>query len=207
MKTETLDNSTFATHPGGVSLSREKLKLLHPEVLSPLRWFVNLKLNGDLFPVKDRAFWLKYIEEHLTYGDSGAAVVISTFPLLVAAYSIELDCVAVLKFDDIFTTLYGLREGSRLVAVNTYYDNPEQCEPDLTLGPFHLGRYGNFAPYIAEFLTDDLARLGERKDEIDEEEWHRTWELGKRYLEGGAPPPRDGRPFLCLFSGSSAQRY
>ena len=50
------------------------------------------------------------IAEHLIFGDSRAAVVISIYPkLIVAAYSDELDCVAMLLFPrEPFITKYNL---------------------------------------------------------------------------------------------------
>jgi hypothetical protein len=187
--TETLDDTALASHPARVPLSHAKLRKLHPELYSPLaRWIYRRRT----------AEWLTRIEEHLFYGDSRAAVVVSTAPLIVAAYTDEIDCVALLRFDDSLASEYALEVGSRLVTANIYdYLEDKGYESDLIPGPATTGRYGNFVPLIADFLTDDADRLAERKAEISAEEWLRTETLGQTYLTENFARPRDGRPCWC----------
>ena len=132
------------------------------------------------------------------YGDSRAAVVITTSPLLVAVYTDEIDCVVLLRFSERFVSEYSLEPGSRLVTVNLYEDSEGSYQTDLNPGPNSTERYGNFVPLIADFLTDDVERLSERKAEIDEDEWHLAEELGQAYLRKKVARPRDGRPFWCF---------
>lgn len=141
-----------------------------------------------------RSFWLTRIEEQLLFGDSRAAVVITTSPLLIAAYTDELDCVALLRFSDKFVSEYDLKPGSRLITVNTYEYHDGSYESDLLPGPAASGNYRNFSPFIADFLTDDLDRLAKRKATISEDEWRRTEELGQTYVGENYARPRDGRP-------------
>ena len=136
------------------------------------------------------------------WGDSRAAVVISTRPLLIAAYTDEIDCVAMLRFDNVLTNEYGLKVGSRLLTVNTYSDLNGSYEKDLTAGSKTSGMFGNVHPFIAEFLTDDVDRLEKRKAEIDEDEWSRTNELGKAYVATVGALARDGRPVLSAMPAS-----
>src|SRR5262249_51250149 len=75
-----------------------------------------------------------YIEEQLQHGDSRAAIVVCTAPLLVAAYSDELDCIAMLRFPNTFAEEYKLWVGSRLLTVNTY-GRGQKYDEDLILGP------------------------------------------------------------------------
>lgn len=71
-------------------------------------------------------------------------------------------------------------------------------EEDLDPGPNATGRYGNFAPYIAEFLTDDIDRVERRKAEIDEGGWQMAERLGRGYVTKHGTKARDGRPMLFL---------
>ena len=186
--TRTLDDNTVASHPGRVRLSPAKLKRLQPEFYSFLSTWIFRRRRSE---------WLTHLEEHLFYGDSRAAVVISTAPLLIAAYTDEIDCVALLRFQDHFVADYGLEVGSRLIAVNLYTYMENTYEKDLTPGPGASGNYQNFSPLIADFLTDNLDRLAERKAEISETEWRRTKNLGSSYLANRRGRARDGRPLSC----------
>ncbi|WP_372721643.1 hypothetical protein [Novipirellula sp.] len=121
-----------------------------------------------------------YIEEHLRFGDSRAAVVIEADPIYVAAYTDELDCVAMLKFEPSEISLSELKVGQKLVTINTYDFTPG-LGSDLHPGPGATGRFVNFHPLIADFLTDDGEPLCERKQTIGKDEWRRAFELGKEY--------------------------
>ena len=186
---ETLHDTAVASHPARMPLSHAKLRKLHPELYTPLAKWIYRGRTAE---------WLHRIGSHLFYGDSRAAVVVSTAPLIVAAYTDELDCVALLRFEDSLAKEYALEIGSRLVTANLYYDLEETgYESDLIPGPATTGRYGNFVPLIADFLTDNLDRLAKRKAEISEDEWLRTETLGQTYLMENFARPRDGRPCWC----------
>lgn len=193
----TLDNDTYATHPGQVRLSHARLHRLHPEMTSAGAWWRTLLLGQrPTHPV----LWIRacvYIalDEHLQHGDSRAALVVRTAPLLVAAYTDELDCVALLRFPETLVSEYGLTPGSRLLTVNSYQLG--RVASDLTVGPASYHRYGSFWPLIAEFLSDDQERIEERKQEIEEEEWSRTATLAETLL---ARPHYSVRNGLPLFS-------
>ena len=190
--TKTLDDNTQASYPGRIRLSHAKLRRLQPELYGPLSRIGWYWVNGRLW--SRRSFWLTHLEEHLLFGDSRAAVVITTSPLLVAAYSDELDCIALLRFPDSFVAEYNLELNSRLVTVNLYEEMNGSYETDLMPGPAARGYYRNFTPLIADFLTDDVERLTERKAEISEHEWRRTKELGRSYVNENYARPRDGSP-------------
>lgn len=188
---KTLDRDSFASDSGGITLSAKKLRHFHPSVfgLSGL-----LQSIASSIRFRNIVHVRTELKEHLMYGDSRAAVVVSLSPLLVAAYTDELDCVAMLRFPDELVTEYELVCGSRLLTTNTYnYLEPRQS--DLSEGPASYGRYGFFWPVIAEFLSDDLARANERKLEIDEDEWRRTIECGNEYIAKYKHVARDGRPY------------
>lgn len=185
-----------ASDPGRVTLSGIKLARLHPERLAPVR-----KGSSEYhFPPQFHP-WLQGFARRLWRGDSRAAVVVSVAPLLVAAYTDELDCVALLRFPEELVAAYGLEVGSRLLAVNGYLHG-ESVAPDLQEGPATFRRYRNFIPLIAEFLSDDGPRIEFRKAEISEAEWHRARELGEAYLARPEVRVRDGRPLYSWFPAS-----
>ncbi|MGC4034040.1 MAG: hypothetical protein QM754_20355 [Tepidisphaeraceae bacterium] len=188
----TLNNNSAASDPGQINLSPTKLQRLRPDLFGfgAVLDFALTFLLVRSFPHK------KMIREALRGGDSRAAVVMSTEPLIVAAYTDELDCVAMLKFDSSLAADYQLKPGSKLLTVNTYWQG--KVVRDLTAGPGTYGRYGNFSPMIADFLTDDAERLQTRKKQIDKAEWQRTWELGRAYLKATPDRARDGRPIFSM---------
>jgi hypothetical protein len=181
--------SSYASHPGRMKATPRRVRLLRPELFGLRHWL------GQLFGKEaedDPNDLLERLSYHLWHGDSRAAVVVSVRPLLVAAYSDELDAVAMLHFPRVLVRLHSLREGSRLLTVNSYVEVPAS---DLTPGPNQTGHYGDFSPRIADFLSEDAGRLQERKAEIAEEEWQRCAELGRQYLVRPACTIRDGCRF------------
>jgi hypothetical protein len=102
-----------------------------------------------------------------------------------------------LSFPAQFVTKYNLKPGSRLLAVNIYLEWNFFLPEDLSPGPNQTGKYRNFAPLIADFLTDDAEAVEEKKAEITKTEWERAEALGKQYLKRNGEKARDGRPLLC----------
>lgn len=199
MNTKTLNNNTVASHPGGISLSHRKLEILQPEIYSYAKRMKFLFWSGYKLPPffdSSPSYWKTYVADHLEYGDSRAALVISANPLLIAAYTDEMDCIAMLSFDSKFADEYELKVNSRMLTVNTYWRGL-RLSKDLSQGARATGRYNNFAPFIAEFFTDDLDQVERRKIEICESEWQRTVCLATEYISKHGLKARDGRPWLC----------
>lgn len=201
------DDDTHASDPGHIALSDALLRRFHPELYTPLAKFcarIPRFLRVDDFILTAR--WRDLIAEHVALGDSRAALVMTTDPLVVAAYTDELDCVALLQFEPWVQQQFHLQPFDRLLTVNTYgsFTGPGVA-PDLIAGPRQCRRYTQFWPIIADFLTENQARLRVRKQEIAEDEWERTRSLAERKL---ARPPvqlRDGRPRLSLIPGKASQ--
>jgi hypothetical protein len=189
----TIDASTSASEPGEIRLSMPRLRRMRPDLFGGgALWHALLVfMSIEPFPHK------RMIREQLQFGDSRAAVVMKTNPLLVAAYTDELDCVAMLQFHDSLVAEFGLKPGARLLTVNTYREDGGEYDCDLIPGPNALGRWYAFSPMIADFLTDDIDRLSVRKSQIQEREWNRTAELGAAYLASKPGQYRDGRPVLA----------
>lgn len=215
-RSKTTDNNSYAQDSGKIVLSERRLRRFHYDLYDVPFW---------LFwkPQKRKAqLWHRLnIAEHLYHGDSRAALVVQTRPyLIVAAYTCELDCVALLGFDneaprsedpsdwshfqypyrlcDELIRRHNLKTGLRLLTVNCYTDIEEGIAPDLILGPRSRRVYGNVFPLIADFLTEDQDRVEKRKTQISEQEWARVEEKAKETLMWPTVAIRDGRP---LFSG------
>jgi hypothetical protein len=197
MKTKTLDNSTEASNPGNVTISLRKLYKLQPELSSWQSWMAFVLRNGTGFGIS-RKFWLTHISEHLLYGDSRAAMVVKVDPLLIAAYTDEMDCVVLLKFESSLCRDYNLKPGTRLLTVNTYSDLRFGYAQDITPGEAARDRWGNMSPMIAEFLSDDVDTIESRKSQIADNEWMRLETLAKDNISKMGMAARDGRPLFCL---------
>jgi hypothetical protein len=184
----TPDSATQASDPGRLRVSHHRLRALRPDLYGLRGWCKSLlaRLRGSR-PL--RAF----VEEQLQLGDSRAAVVVSAAPLLVAAYTDELDCIAMLRFPDALVAQHRLSIGTRLLTVN-YYGHSESYDADLLPGPKRTQRWTGFHPLIADFLSDDDARVAACKQRIGEGEWQRALELGSQYATLRPGVARDGRP-------------
>jgi hypothetical protein len=182
------DDSAAASDPGRVRLSRNRLHQLFP-----LGWLDSLlcRISGRLRRFEEM------LDEHLQRGDSRAALVVSTAPLLIAAYTDELDCVAILRYPDELVRTHQLSVGSRLLTVNTYCGG-DRIAWDLEPGPKNQHRWVNFYPVIADFLSDDRERIQRRKAEILEEEWVRCRGMGNFYLHTRPGYSRDGSPHFSM---------
>lgn len=214
-KTRTGSGASYATRPGLIPLSQERLRRFHPGLWELKPWMFWLRRHYKEF----RLFRI-HVGEHLRYGLAEAAIVTQLDPLVIACYSEELDCVAHLMFLDSMpehptagkwypeglraelVARHRLQVGSRLLAVNTFQPIDEEgYAPDLIPGPRARGVYGNFAPYIADFLTLALDRVAERKRLVEDYEWQRCQELSDEYethFVDNECYPRDGRPMMCL---------
>ncbi len=129
-------------------------------------------------------------------GDSRAAVVVSSSPLLVACYCEDLDGVCVLQFDKSLVSEYDLNVGSRLLLSLKLYvsDDPTYLAPDIVGKTPADSSYVNFWPVVADFVSDDTSRIATRKNEISESEYARCQAMGEAHLLTFGLAARDGRP-------------
>src|SRR5688500_4027368 len=118
-----------ASDPGRLRLSASKMRILRPDlyglrgVWRAVQGTMGKKLEDEI----------GCTTRLLIEGDSRAAVVVSLHPLLVAAYTDEMDCIAMLRFPASFIPAYSLEVGSRLLTVNSYGYRP--LTRDLIAGP------------------------------------------------------------------------
>ena len=192
MVSEYHNDRTAASDPGGLTLSLPKLRRLQPELFGVRSWFVRHAWGKRTLSARQA---IDMIAEHLVRGDSRAALVARTEPLIVAAYTDELDCVVLLGLPDFLTAEHDLKAGKRLLTVNTY-GKGKRTAPDLQERPAALHQWTNYYPFIADFMSDEIELLAARKARIAAAEWDRTARLAQRLLRQQGAPVRDGRP-LC----------
>jgi len=188
MRVITLDKSTYATIPGGVSVSTKKLKMMRPDLYG-LKGLVNI--------------WgwyeKRHIKEHLLYGATEPAIVMSKKPFVVAAYTEDIDCVALLKFPDEYAEMYNLDIKSRLISINTY--GAEQTfQDDILPGQNCDNTWTSFSQYIVDFLTDDIDVLISHKEQMDNDLWEYVYNLVLEYQVRHPNTWRDGRPYFAAIS-------
>lgn len=189
------NDSAAATDPVGVGLDRARLRHVHPRDL--------------VARVIDRlSNFEAVLNEHLQIGDSRAALLLSTSPLRVAAYSDEFDCAVVLAYDQtagerIASGTKDLRAGMRLLSVNTY-TRAQRLAGDLCHGPASCERYSNFYPVIADFYSLDTVAIELRKAAIEESEWTRCKVAAAEYLNRTNGACRNGSPWESIRASSRA---
>lgn len=182
--------------PGKFFVSDSKLRLVEPEffgvrgILGRLKAFFCTDWSPKI-----------YLDEKMLYCDCRAAVVIENRPLLVAAYSGELDCVVILEFPDELLMKYELKIGTKLLSSNTY-DTHAVSDGDLFPGPRKKNDgWQYFQPIIADFVADDPERIKYCKSQLDPEEWKRAFKMGLAFRKAHPNATRDGKPTR---SGKSA---
>ncbi|VTS07564.1 hypothetical protein [Tuwongella immobilis] len=139
----------------------------------------------------------------LAHGDSRAAVVLQSHPLLVASYCDDSDAVCVLAFEQDEIGGAELRAGDRLLTVlnSVVLDRPAyagEVAADLVQGEAANPRYINFWPLIAEFVSDNIAEIERRKAAIPDSEYARCRSLGEEHRRRFTGRVRDGRPDRSL---------
>jgi|GEM_PF-1153313 uncharacterized RDD family membrane protein YckC/Fe-S cluster assembly iron-binding protein IscA len=191
---------TAATHPGRLPLNRRMLVQIEPELRGARRDAWNERDEDEGTSRVKGTF--DAIAGHIDRGDARAALILRVEPnVLVAAYTDELDCVAVLKFPARIADVFSLQPGTRLVTCNFYRKCPDGIAQDLQPGKEASQRWQNFHPVIGNFASSDTARLQQIEFEIPDDEWQRTEKQGAEWLsryDAGQAIPRNGSPLLSV---------
>lgn len=174
MKVKYMDTNSYASDPGGIYVSEQKMKKFFPNLFS-----IKEKLKRMCGKQKFHSQVLGMIDEHMYYGNCEPAVVIHENPLYIAVYSCDIDCVVLLWGDEELREKYELKKGSMLLSVNTY---GEVEQKDIEHGPESHHTWNAVWPIIAEFVSDDMETIRKRKADIETERWKRTYELGREKL-------------------------
>ena len=196
-----IDNGTMwggfstASDPLGIDASVQRIRELRPD------WFglrsIGLRLNGKISG-HDRERWCQFLNWNTQRGDSRAAVVIQTHPLLVAAYSDDLHASVVLKFPDWLVERHRLEVGSRLVTINNYEPGKARAV-DLPAVEGLQTSLTNFRPLIADFISDETTVIERRRKSIRNEEYELAYKLGEAYLRHNNDRCRRGTPLHSGF--------
>lgn len=189
---------TGCSDPGFLRLNEEMLKRLHPN------WF---RRSWGSFWLREGREPIEFIRWHLLLGDRSPAIVFSESPFLVAAYSEEIDGVAMLEFNKHEIGVENrMRRGDRLITLNLDYSKPTPLAPDLVYGSQSPRRWYNFLPLIGDFLSRDEARLVELKESVPESWWERTWTMASQY-DRDEMGVRDGRPGFAMQPAIGQQKW
>ncbi|MBR1701641.1 MAG: hypothetical protein IJ716_06760 [Lachnospiraceae bacterium] len=175
------DPNSYATNPGGVSLSREKFR----EARNCLPLFTRMFVDDHSFEKVDQ--WLRM-------GDTNPAIVKSVDPLIISAYAQDVDAVLFLKFPKKLVQIYGLEVGTRLVTSNIFH---QWDSKDVIQGEFSTHAYGDFIPIVQLFLSDEVLKIIKRPETIPEEMWERVNFLTKeKEMKYPKIKPRNGFAFM-----------
>lgn len=185
-----VDSNTVAENAGGVRLSEEKFAQVRDEILK-LSFIKKMYCNKQF----------QRINDFMVHGDTQPAVVYSVNPLIISAYSDEMDGVVFLEFPDELAEMYNLRAGMRLVTSNVYKVGMKVSK-DITVGSGYLKRYTDFTPIVQLFLTKDEDYSMKRTELFDEEIWKKVESLTAEYAHSGNKP-RNGFFYLTKFNGGS----
>lgn len=131
------------------------------------------------------------VARSLLYGDTQPAVVVSTNPLLIGAYSDEMDAVVMLLFPKEFAEQYNLSVGTRLTTSNVYITG------DTVAGDIHVGenfsrQYADFVPIVQLFLGKKDDKIMEKTKLFKEDVWQTVSEKADDYLRFYPDSSRDG---------------
>jgi hypothetical protein len=125
----------------------------------------------------------KYTKTVFEHGICNPAYVYQMNPLMIVAYSYEIDCVIPILFPKNYQPPIALKLNQRLLSVNTYGRNNNIIEDDLNEGSESINEWKNFSPHIAELYSDDILLIEEKKASIEERYWLKLPLLTKEYFE------------------------
>lgn len=190
------DPNTYAENSGNVELSERKFAQVRDDILE--------------LPVLEKSRYnsnFERINEFMMKGDTQPAIVYSVNPLIISAYSDEMDGVVFLEFPERLAEIYNLHEGMRLVTSNVYKYGSKTVR-DINAGVGYLKRYSDFTPIVQLFLTDREDYAMRRTELFDEEVWDRVNFLTEEYSHSGNKA-REGFFYLTTVSAAeeNSQSY
>lgn len=175
---------------GTYAENQAKVKFSYKKYYS-FRNRINTKFSGRFFSDMQ----IESVTRALFYGDTQPAVVVSTEPLLVAAYSDEMDGVVMLRFPSDFTAKYGLEIGTRLTTSNIYFEG-ERIASDIFVGEGYLRQWVDFMPIVQLFLGKGDDKIRAKISLFEENVWDRVTQKAEEYLYNHPDLCRDG---FCYF--------
>lgn len=134
---------------------------------------------------------IDFVSRVLCYGDTQPAVVVSTEPLLIGAYSDEMDAVILLRFPAEFVQQYNLSVGTRLTTSNTYFVG-DQCARDIFVGEHYSRQYADFMPIVQLFLGKKDEKIRAKTELFGEDIWNTVRDKSEEYIRFHPDLCRDG---------------
>lgn len=172
-----------ASLPGMLPMSKEKYRNI-----------INNHLKLSVIQSNEVIMNFPFFNENFIYGDTQPAIVVSLSPLVISAYSDELDAVLFLKFPEELASSYGLREGMRLTASNCY-PSAKTLSKDIFPGKNYNGHFKDFKPMVHLFFSYDDERALELTSNFSEDIWAYVEQLTAERAKKRCKP-RDGFYFL-----------
>lgn len=148
---------------------------------------VNRKFTGRFYSDMQ----IDYVARALCFGDTQPAVVVSAKPLIIAAYSDEMDAVVMLHFPVELTEKYSLAPGTRLTTSNVYF-NGSKCAPDILPGGNFSRKFADFMPIVQLFIGKNDDAIRAKTALFGENVWARVAECAAEYRRLRPGVCRDG---------------
>lgn len=123
---------------------------------------------------------IEFVTRALFYGDTQPALVVSTSPLLIAAYSDEMDAVVMLQFPEDFAEQYHLTVGTRLTTSNVYFDGASIAK-DIHVGEKYSRQYADFVPIVQLFLGKKDDKIMQKVYLFSADVWQTVSEKANEY--------------------------
>lgn len=130
--------------------------------------------------------------ETLKYGDTQPALVVSTNPLRIAAYSDELDAVVMLRFPEELARQYDLSVGTRLTTANVYLYEYGPYGKDYFPGAGFTHQFADFVPVVQLFLGKNDEKIRSKVNLFDAATWEKVAGLAEEYQAEHPGMERDG---------------
>lgn len=180
-----VDPNTIASAPTDVNLSRKKFIHLRDEVLkvSPLK---KIYYNKQF----------KRINQYLLNGDTQPAIVASLDPLIISAYSTDMDAVLLLRFPQELVNMYQLQKGMKLVTTNIYFEG-DKVVKDIIPGKEYTHKWINYIPMIPLFLCDNETAIRQMPEMFDDMLWTKVIRMTEEKSANKKIKSRDG---FCYFT-------
>lgn len=134
---------------------------------------------------------IDFVMRSLLYGDTQPAIVVSVDPLLIAAYSDEMDAVVMLHFPNEFAEQYDLSVGTRLTTSNVYFTG-NQIAKDIFIGQNYSRQYVDFVPIIQLFIGKHDDKIIEKVKLFGQDVWKMVAEKANEYISTHPDLCRDG---------------
>lgn len=183
-----VDPNTIASAPTDVSLSRTKFVYLRDEVfkVSPLK---KIYYNKQF----------KRINQYLLNGDTQPAIVASIDPLIISAYSTDMDAVLLLRFPQELVNMYHLEKGMKLVTTNIYFEG-DKVAKDIIPGEEYTHDWVNYVPMIPLFLCDNETAIRQMPEMFDEMLWTKVIRMTEEKSANKKIKSRDGFYYFTKFN-------